>query len=415
MKNFPSKFICIFRLNSRIFTFQLRIDDNLPAKICANCSAKLVEQYLFKQKCEKSSSLLHRVHNFCFDKSLKQSIETQTEEVHLISSSVQTEVTNDETLVEFLTGKPNDDFIHFEIESDEIDDAKLTEENVEYILEDDEKSCEIEIDDSTETNCLYCGKQFNDRIQLRDHLNEHIEILPLLLTSANLFRCSRCRFVFPAYDSFKVHLAQNHCELKSIDSQDENCTDYQFLGHPITDNMDHIAMFSCHTNENQLIACEFCDTETNDIEKWFEHFNDDHLLTTENTEELYLNTMNLNHWCGICHKTCINLKDIIFHVYFHQKKFYCPFGGCSNEYDNFAQLNGHIARDHFIDAKLQCEQCEFETKSYVDLKKHQRYDCAERNFKCNFCGKNGFDSRKIEFNDHRRFSLCFRKEIHSKE
>lgn len=239
--------------------------------------------------------------------------------------------------------------------------------------------------------CSYCNKKFTNASDFQSHVNEHMEILPLILTSANFFRCSRCRLVFATAEQLCAHIdAAELCQTDGKSAANgDNCVDYQFLGDPIMNNIDQIRMFSCQKveDEGSLLACEFCEFMFESFMDFVEHFNDVHLTNVENTEELYESTANLSHCCGICAKTYMNIKDIMFHVYFHQTTFYCPFVGCSDTYPRSVYLNRHIAREHFTEEKYACEHCAWETSSYAHFKRHVRHECTARKFACPTCGE----------------------------
>lgn len=68
-------------------------NDGYPQKICANCSAKAIETYIFRQKCEKSRRLFQKLFNLTENtlstKTASESIETQTQTPASTDASVQ--------------------------------------------------------------------------------------------------------------------------------------------------------------------------------------------------------------------------------------------------------------------------------------------------------------------------------------
>lgn len=411
----------------------MQTDDGLPQKLCVVCSTKIIEAYILKEKCKKSTKLLRKILNIPGKLITppavaveQKTIETQTDGCSLSDANVQTAYDDSDSNgpagseradYDMIDGNDeaelDDENIEFiSIANYELDDGVVADENVymdhtESVLMQTERAHsttddadvpiikdadEIVVDGESAVSdrCSYCNKKFNNPSDFQSHVNEHMEILPLILTSANFFRCSRCRLVFASAEQLCTHIeAADGCSKNDkYNMNGDNCVDYQFLGDPITNNIDQIRVFSCQKNdEDETIACEFCDYLFESFMDFIEHFNDVHLTNVESTEELYEATANLSHCCGICSRTYMNIKDIMFHVYFHQATFYCPFVGCSETYNKPHYLNRHIARQHFTVEKHTCEHCQWETNSYTFFKKHVRQECPARKFVCTTCGE----------------------------
>lgn len=436
-----------------------------------NCSSKLIQFYILKEKCKKSIKLLQKILNLpdpnesAVMLSQPKSVETQTEEKVIIDASIQTSPvklstkldknTNvnksskkrksqnycaEENLFECTESNPTDSLqatneiteMKYD-ENSEIDIIEIIEEmsdneNMTEIIylpnhndieignepdEDNKVVCintallqttaanqmdanateksgkhKITMADKHTLKCDYCKKNFNNSDEFKTHMNDHLEILPIILTSTNFFRCSQCRLVFPSAEHLLNHFDNTELctEIKNANS-DDNCIDYQYLSDPITENMHYSRMFSCYKYEENVYACELCDDTFENILHFVEHFNDLHLINNETCEELYAETLHLNHYCGMCNKSCLNLKDIMFHVYFHQTIFFCPFLDCSNCYMKFPFLNRHITREHSINTEYTCPHCNYVAPDYISFKLHSRKICTERKFKCSYCGE----------------------------
>lgn len=426
-----------FRFNICFFFVQVQQDDGLPQKLCVNCSSKIIEAYALKEKCIRSEELLREILNLPKNVTTStETIGTQTEACSQNDVEVQATVSDDGSnepaseradydLIEGVksgTDLDDESIECISIANYELYDDAATDENV-YLDDGTEiastaqhrnsrkRKCSImsiaaPIDDIDEMNfdggnkefdrCSYCNKKFSEPSDFQSHVNEHIEILPLILTSTNFFRCSRCRLVYPSADQLCKHIetADSCTHVAANDTSGDNYIDYQFLGDPITNNIDQIRMFSGQKNNDgttdgdaEIVSCEFCDYSFEHFMDFIEHFNDVHLTNVENTEELYADTANLSHCCGICAKTYMNIKDIMFHVHFHQTTFYCPFVGCSDTYHKSHYLNRHIAREHFTIEKHKCEHCQLELNSYKLFKAHLRHECSARKFICTTCGE----------------------------
>lgn len=416
---------------------QVRSDDGLPQKLCVNCSTKIIDAYVLREKCKKSAKLLRKILNLPEkEDAISATVidhdkpdETPADTCSLGDATVQSSFDeydsnepNESDLADYDIIEANDDaelddgniecLANYELDDGMVSDENVFVDDAEIALKEDGAMADdanvpiddIEelVDEADETDgiddnkcvvydrCSYCNKKFNDPNDFQSHVNEHMEILPLILTSANFFRCSRCRLVFASAKQLCTHVeATDSCTIDTKNGLNaDDCVDYQFMGEQITQNIDQIRMFSCQkSDEDGIIACEFCEYLFESFMDFIEHFNDVHLSNAENTQELYKDTANLSHCCGICAKTYMNIKDIMFHVYFHQTTFYCPFVGCSDKYEKSHYLNRHIAREHFTVEKHICDHCQWETNNYTFFKKHVRHECSARKFVCTTCGK----------------------------
>lgn len=363
--------------------FQLKEDEKLPQCICSECASKLIDQFLFKKKCEKSLSLLHRVLNIPINKRQNErqcqteflSKETQTDSLQTVEMLIQTD-----DLFEIEEESESKESI-MEIDQENSDDIELTiidtgEEN-KYILEIDENT---KSNDAQMYRCFYCKNQLNTSKELKNHLTEHIEIVSTILKSTNFYRCTRCRGMYPTAETFLDHIDdEDACGSDKIVDSDDKCVDYQFLA----DLMENLSIFSCQINDDNKFDCEFCENDFDEFNDFVDHFKSEHV----DCEEMHEPIMNLSHRCGVCETKLENLLDTLFHVYFHQKQFKCSIQNCTNSYKKFAFLNRHLAREHFNQTAHKCNHCEFQTDTYELYKKHQRFDCKQRNYKCSYCGK----------------------------
>lgn len=257
-------------------------------------------------------------------------------------------------------------------------------ENVEYLVEINET---IKSNEAQMYRCFYCKRQLKNFNELQSHLIEHNAIMSIIINAINFYRCSRCHLIFLTVEQFLNHLnAKNVCTNIDLITAQDNCIEYQFLG----DNFNKLMLISCQKmidNNNNLYSCEYCENVYENFDDLCEHSKNAHFhLNNDDEIEIFENLWNLKHGCGICGEFYLNLKNTLIHIYFHQKQFKCSMDDCANSYKKFAFLNRHLLREHFNRTPHKCNHCEFENQNYELLKKHQRNDCKQRNYKCSYCG-----------------------------
>lgn len=395
------------------FKHQIERNDKLPQNICTNCEAKLIETYIFKQKCGKSLKLLQKILKL---PETKDSLNKKS----AITESSTPELTDAENTDEIDLEKP-----------DEIDNTELTE--YEYIVED----CDLEmfIDDeeilisnvdntqtkdttsakaekkqknskqsiriakSAETNskvtnvgsnerieCDQCAETFQNKNALRVHANEHLQVMSQLINSISYYRCSRCSSIFLDADELTTHITEETiCDPSSNPNDRENCCDYQFLDNAAIDQQ-RIWVYSCYKNiGSNLPACDVCHQVFETFDDYFLHFGIEHLENTDFCIDFMLSEMI--HRCGVCGKSYNNLKNALQHVYFHQTEFHCFEDECSSAFGEFDSLYEHINNEHSIDIEVVCSYCMYKAESVEDLKVHKKKICKARTYKCTYCGE----------------------------
>lgn len=374
-------------------SFQLEEFDGLPQCICSSCTSRLIDHFLFKRTCEKSLALLQRVLNIpalkpwtkSSSEATKVSLETQADTESLGNAKDQAD---ELSKLEIQSEHEKRSIIEMEdekIESIELEDLETGQNaNDECIFQTEDDSQLAPCSSEVQMNrCFYCKKQLANIDDLQSHLTEHIEIVPIILATTKFYRCARCLLVFTNVERLRDHLnVKNSCENTPANLEDKY-VDYDLLG----DKMGNVSIFSCHKKDDDSICCEACETSSDNLYQLVEHCEKDHLFSNNGVCAALLRSMNLCHCCGVCGATSMNVREALFHVYFHQEQFKCPLDGCVNSYRKFTFLNRHIAREHFSGTYHKCGHCVFETKNYDDYKKHLRVECTQRNFKCSYCGK----------------------------
>lgn len=375
-------------------SFQLEESDDLPQCICSSCSSRLIDHFLFKRTCEKSLALLQRVLNIPALKPWKQSpsevtkvsLETQPDAESLSEIKDQAEEVRKLEIQSEHEKRSIKEMENEKIESIEPGDPENGQNsNDEYIFQNEDDSKLAQISNEVQMHrCFYCKKQLANNDDLKLHLMEHIEIVPIILTTTKFYRCARCLLVLTNVKRLCDHLnAKSACENKQANLEDKyhNHSGYDLSG----EKMGNVSIFSCLKKDDDSICCEACETSSDNLYQLVEHCEKDHLFS--NNDAAVLRPMNMSHSCGVCGATSMNLREALFHVYFHQEQFKCPLDGCMNSYEKFTFLNRHIAREHFSGTYHKCGHCVFETENYDDFKKHLRVGCTQRNFKCSYCGE----------------------------
>lgn len=274
-------------------------------------------------------------------------------------------------------------FILIECESNAIAEEKsdliLPEAEHEHEICIEEELLDESLIETTLTECEYCF----DQIESADeHKKQHNDLMPLILTSIEFYRCSRCLIVFPSIDSFSEHfITKEICEIP----EELDCLNYQYLD-DVDSNDLPIRLYSCCKNpENASYTCEICREEFIELLTFREHFTNSHL---ENTEQNICSLLvDTPHVCGCCGKIKQNLRSALQHVYFHENEFRCPIDDCNMVYVTLAELHEHVIDNHSLIVSYSCIHCLYLAKDKDDLKMHKQKSCSARNFECNECGK----------------------------
>lgn len=242
---------------------------------------------------------------------------------------------------------------------------------------------------SAKYRCDLCSANVNPD-ELEAHINHHEEILPIMITSAKFFRCGRCRCVYPSEKSFGEHFLDSElCNDIAESIPDGNYTDYQFLDDKITSAIENISLISCRWTPENDYTCDVCECSADSYKAITDHFQNEHLGDHESFTDLSGDTFQLEHTCGICKRQFGNLKDIAFHVYFHQEHYYCPVTACDKVlYSSYGTLRRHLDRQHVKDSH-PCQYCQMVFQEYRQLRTHLRIECTARTMNCRYCGMFG--------------------------
>lgn len=360
----------------------------------------MIEAFTFKQKSKKSHDLLRSLLRLQVDGSVqplsteRRSLHTQTPNTGIQESQSLSKVTKSIVQIECKNELACEIIEELEEEPEE---AGEIEEDVQawpvIYLENSENNALL--NDSTELDnveaqndnltdfsdmaaCEYCCEQV-DPSQLSVHSKQHNQLLPLLLSSIEYYRCSRCLSIFLCDDDLLVHMeADDLCDLSEELSKEDSCVDYQYL---LCDSPIHL-ISCCKNIDSNTYSCRFCILDFVDFASFKAHFDEDHLIGSDANAE-YMRS-ELIHSCGVCKISFKNLQDTLHHIYFHQVEYCCPYA-CEASSITFGSLYTHFIQTH-SDSKVNCQYCSYETKDQDDLREHQRTLCAGRRFKCKLCG-----------------------------
>uniref|UniRef100_A0A1B0CQ87 Uncharacterized protein n=2 Tax=Lutzomyia longipalpis TaxID=7200 RepID=A0A1B0CQ87_LUTLO len=101
--------------------------------------------------------------------------------------------------------------------------------------------------------------------------------------------------------------------------------------------------------------------------------------------------------CGICSESNSHVDELKMHVFQHSEKFICPIRECGWEYGTFARLSYHMRRKHVSRMQHKCEYCPATFDDYTVFRRHVRFQCTERKFKCTHCDKAFFNRKALQF------------------
>lgn len=359
-----------------VTNIHLANNDGMPQNICIKCETTMVEAFIFKQKSKKSHDLLKG-----FIKSSKHEVESNIIQVERKSQSTQTHYCDDMKIIE-------SNCQSFEcIEEDEefedgtpIIECKQQDRKSSENFDEEEFENRKELSEENMFICEVCCEKISKSIQ-QVHSNEHNRIMPLLLSSMEFFRCSRCLMVFPHCDLLFEHVnTEELCERSTELKKEDAYTDYQY-SIDMSNELEIRLISTCRNIGSSTFSCTLCILDFEEYVGFCEHFRKIHLTNLKTYPE-YIRSY-LAHKCGVCKKTFKSLSLCLAHSYFHQISYACAINNCNHVTNAFDSLYIHLVREH---SNNYCKYCSFQAKSKVDLKKHQRSLCSAREMKCEHCG-----------------------------
>lgn len=264
-------------------------------------------------------------------------------------------------------------------EIDAIDESVDVIDDYEFVEEDEMSSSQSnELYPKSVVDCEHCGQKLPRR-QQQSHAKQHAKLLPYILNATDFFRCNRCQMVFLLVDNFIEHLNDANRCMELLVSNDDPCTNYQYLNHDLP-----IRLLSASKNFHEnIISCGQCYLDFVDLTMYRLHVEENHSSDFDCNPE-YLRASSA-HLCGNCNISLKTIYDAIQHVYFHQSTFECFQEECTQNFNSFAGLYSHFANDH-PNTITECSHCLYTATDKDDLKMHQRNSCPARNLECDHCG-----------------------------
>lgn len=449
-------------------TPQVSINDSLPTKLCRLCKQRLIDAYIFKQKCSKSAKLLRKIlklpDEIPLDAAEEQPVETSDASTMTCLSILSTKIDNvdhpstiehsvEENLQEMFGLDDKEQFIdvlevadvkHM-IQFDPSDDQFLIAERVHISMEDDEVELEQQSDgviqmevnttdiyeelsmeepekqfiiysDSEcvgepvtvpiadeaiknsrkssrkirKENCIICNAVVAST-DILSHIADHEDFLPRVISTTEFFRCNHCRRVYPSTVPFIAHLDSESCTLASLTPKPDDYTDYQFLDDSPDFTLENVQLITCSISQDDKFLCD-CAFATDSFATFTDHYKSQHM----NNQDVIKETCRQSHTCGICEVTFENLKETIFHSYYHQSQYVCPVTPCGKIFFNsYNSLRRHIEREHIEGLVFPCQYCKEEFVGYDRLKAHLRKECKARQVACNYCGRKFFQKQTL--------------------
>lgn len=244
---------------------------------------------------------------------------------------------------------------------------------------------------STETmfECKICCKRM-ESTTFEMHMQEHLDVMTIVLREKPFYRCSCCHLLFLTKDELLCHFENDRLCKKSLKQQPAySVVESEAFSESISSQIDHVQLFSCYRVVDDFFACELCDVACETMEIFETHFSAEHLEPVQVLDEMFAKTVNAKHYCSMCKKGFKNLRFAVYHMFFHQEVFQCPFQDCFNFYMKFGFLHRHVAIEHIMKSRgttLRCSHCDFETDIFGDLKTHKK-ECSGRKFQCSYCGE----------------------------
>lgn len=219
------------------------------------------------------------------------------------------------------------------------------------------------------------------------HVADHEDFLPKVIGQTEFFRCNRCRRVYVSSAALFEHLKSvEQCALAGKDADPEYCTDYQFLDDSTLSISENLQMTSCSMVEN-LFTCD-CGFATETFDELHNHYKAEHFFGPDELSQNGKDMCQLSHTCGTCEISFENVKEVVFHAYYHQHQFPCPVSPCSKAFLNsYNSLRRHIEREHIDGVVFSCHYCKQPFVGYDRLKLHMKTECKARRLTCKHCGK----------------------------
>ncbi|KPJ14222.1 Gastrula zinc finger protein XlCGF26.1 [Papilio machaon] len=291
--------------------------------------------------------------------------------------------------------------------------------------------------------CYYCGENFLDPQQLRQHtaeihhpkkfkICEHRNImLKLDLTRID---CRLCATKINTLDDFKMHITNVHNKIYYFDKKDAVLpfllTKDESKCALCDETFPYFHALNKHMNEHyNNFVCETCGLGFVDKGRLAMHqqrhevgnFPCDtcgKVFKAENNRELHIDRVHKKRARVFCPKCDIRLmthqQKLKHLVEVHgEEPLSFPCNLCDKVYESRRSLTTHRRKDHLRDYRYECNFCGHKFFTRFALNNHMPTHTGERNFKCKVCEKTYprlktlKDHMRIHNNDRRyRCHIC---------
>ncbi|XP_072943136.1 uncharacterized protein [Epargyreus clarus] len=290
--------------------------------------------------------------------------------------------------------------------------------------------------------CCYCSEQFPNPADLKSHtLLSHVGIANACFTKkrdmtgfvlkvdiTNL-RCKICAKDIDNLDNLMEHLIKEHM-IKLYTDIKSHMLQFKFNG-------DQLRCFIC-LNEyhrfkmllehmsgvhNRNFICDICDAGFVNLRKLVTHSTGHNTgtfkcsycdkvfmtLKKQKSHEICVHTRPKGNRCGYCKETFkVHAQKERHLVEVHGAQiptFKCS--ACDKEFTTRRSYNVHTRRDHLMERKHACKECDMKFFCSSDLRDHMHKHTGIKNFECKICLKTY--SRRSTLREHLRIHADDRK------
>ncbi|XP_068626139.1 zinc finger protein 501-like [Battus philenor] len=318
-------------------------------------------------------------------------------------------------------------------DSEMLSEAKKNQHNLSIILLNSNAN-PIRCKDSLGYGCAFCPKQFPQPTKLKKHfLDEHNNDRLIRFMSSKLFEnvvklditylcCALCDTDFPQLDQFVTHLKTTHDkdlyvdtksqilpfrfdtpELKCAICSTEYATFKLLQEHMNTHFRNYPCKIcgGCYVTERLLqghikrhgdgeFKCAQCDKTFTSVHKRREHVHRTHLGFNKRNKCQFCEERFLDYWKKIDHMVKIHGAPPVV--------LKCQ--ACERSFNNQRALTRHKKKDHLLERRHNCGECEMKFFSSSCLRKHMAKHTGLRQYTCDVCHKSY--GRKNTLREHMR-------------
>ncbi|XP_050359491.1 telomere zinc finger-associated protein-like isoform X9 [Nymphalis io] len=325
-----------------------------------------------------------------------------------------------------------------------LSESKKNQHNLKLILLNSNAN-PIRNKDSLGYGCAFCHEQFPEPTNLKKHfLNEHNSDRLIKFMSSKLFdhvvklditylNCALCNKDILKLEDLMAHLKTEHgkdihTDIKSsivpfrFDTPELRCAvcsaeylNFKLLQEHMNSHFgNHICPVcgGCFMTERLLgthvrrhktgeFKCDDCEKVFGNKEKLKEHQKRTHLGLGKRNKCLVCNERFLDYWKKIDHMVKVHgAPPVVLNCH-----------ACDRTFRNQRALARHTKKDHLLERKHKCEECEMRFFSKSSLQRHMAKHTGVREFRCDIClkaygRKNTLREHMWIHADNRRFACA---------